>query len=143
MPKETHGIYKWIKQNQLPSARGIDKVKKCLDELEQGLIQDYGGPGKISTSQEILIRSVVKALGVQFLAELFINEYGPIRKRGNDIELRALLGKNYLSFINSIRQNLLALKELSKDAKGDAPDLIEYVEKKYGKPNKVKKDESK
>ena len=134
MPKETHGIHKWIKHNQLPSARGINKIQKCLDELEQGLINDYGGPEKISTSQEILIRSVTKALGIQFLAELYVNEAGPIKRApGNDIELRNILGKNYLSYANSIRQNLLALKELSKDGKGDTPDLIGYVEKKYGK----------
>lgn len=115
MGKKTHGIYTWVKHGQLPSIRGKKKVQKILEELEKGLIADYGGPEGISTSQEILIRSTVKALGVPFLIELFINKYGPVVQKGKAIELHPILGRNYLSFLNTIRQNLLSLKELKKE----------------------------
>lgn len=133
MPKETHGIYKLLKHGQLPSIRGKRKVQKCLEDIEASLIKDYGGPENISTAQEIIIRATTKALGVLHLAELYVNEYGPIRKKGNDIELRAILGKNYLSYLNSIRQNLLALKELGSGKPEKVVDLGRYIEETYGK----------
>lgn len=129
MEKPKHGIYTWIKHGQLPSIRGKRKIQKVLEELEEGLIADYGGPEGISTSQEILIRSTVKALGVPFLIEMFINKYGPIIIKGRAIELHPILSKNYLAFFNTIRQNLLALKELGKDKTDEVLAPYQIIEK--------------
>lgn len=124
-----HGIYTWVRHGQLPSIRGKRKVHKILEELEAGLIADYGGTEGISTSQEILIRSTVKVLGVPFLIELFINKYGPVIIKEKGIELHPILSKNYLAFFNTIRQNLLALKELGKDKTDEALAPYEVIER--------------
>ena len=115
MGETKHGIYTWVKHGQLPSIRGKRKIQKILEELEKGLMADYGGPESLSTAQEILIRSTVKALGVPFLIELFINKYGPVMQKGGALELHPILGRSYLGFLNTIRQNLLALKDLKKE----------------------------
>lgn len=94
--------------------------------IDSGLRRTREG---ISTSQEILIRSTVKALGVPFLIELFINKYGPIIIKGRAIELHPILSKNYLAFFNTIRQNLLALKELGKDRTDDVLAPYQIIEK--------------
>lgn len=129
MGKTKHGIYTWIKHGQLPSIRGKRKIQKVLEDLERGLIADYGGPDGISTSQEILIRSTVKALGVPFLIELFINKYGPVIQKGKGIELHPILGRSYLGYLNTIRQNLLSLKELTKEKTDEVLAPYEIVEK--------------
>lgn len=136
-----HGVYTWIKHGQLPSIRGKKKVHKILEELERGLIADYGGPENISTSQEILIRSTVKALGVPFLIELFINKYGVVIQKGKALELHPILGRSYLGFLNTIRQNLLSLKELGKEKGDDIPDVQAYI-KQFDK-EKAKKEKKK
>ena len=147
MGKTKHGIYTWIKHSQMPSIRGAKKIQKVLEELEKGLIADYGGAKGISTSQEILIRSTVKALGVPFLIELYINKYGPIIQKGRSIELHGILGKNYLAYLNTIRQNLLSLKELKKEKadlgiKRIEQDQQEYLDRVDGR-RKRRKDEDK
>jgi hypothetical protein len=142
MGETKHGIYTWIKHGQLPSLRGKRKIQKALEELERGLIADYGGPEGISTSQEILIRSTVKALGVPFLIEMFINKYGPLIQRSKSIELHPVLSRNYLSFLNTIRQNLLSLKELKKehdDSVLTPLEIAEEFDKKKGAKEKAKK----
>jgi len=113
-----------------------------LEELEKGLIADYGGPENISTSQEILIRSTVKALGVPFLIELFINKYGPVIQKGKALELHPILGRNYLSFLNTIRQNLLSLKELRKEKADDSLDVQAYI-KQFDEQEAKKKEKKK
>jgi len=142
MGKTKHGIYTWVKHGQLPSIRGKKKVQKMLEELEKGLIADYGGPENISTSQEILIRSTVKALGVPFLIELFINKYGPVIQKGKALELHPILGRNYLSFLNTIRQNLLSLKELRKEKADDSLDVQAYI-KQFDEQEAKKKEKKK
>lgn len=131
MGKTKHGIYTWVKHGQLPSIRGKKKIQKVLEELEKGLIADYGGPEGISTSQEILIRSTVKALGVPFLIELFINKYGVVIQKGRALELHPILGRNYLAFLNTIRQNLLSLKEFRKEKTDSGIKTIEQDQQEY------------
>lgn len=107
-----HGLTPWIKQGQLPSGRGMAKIKKHLADIQDRLIDSLGGVKEITPQQEILAHSTIKGLGVMLLVELYINKEGPIRKdllRRGIVELQPVLGKSYVAFLNSIRQNLLAL----------------------------------
>lgn len=138
MGETKHGIYTWIKHGQLPSIRGKRKVHQILEEMEKKLIMDYGGPENITAAQEILIRSTIKALGVPFLIEMFMNQYGPVIIKDKGIELHPVLGKNYLAFFNTIRQNLLALKELGRDKTDEALAPYEIIEKEKEKEKEKK-----
>lgn len=124
------GVYKWVKSGQMPTGRGFEKVKRCIRDVQVRLIDALGGPEKITPQQEILVQGTIKALGVCFLVELYINKEGPVVKhllKRGIVELQPCLGKSYATFLNVIRQNTLALG-LDRKQTDDVLDLGKYIE---------------
>ena len=106
------GVEPWVKTGQMPTGRGFEKVKRYVRDVEVRLVEALGGLKTITPQQEILIQGTIKALGVCCLVELYINREGPIVKhllRRGIVELQPCLGKSYLAFLNTIRQNVIAL----------------------------------
>ena len=134
---QKHGIYLFLKHNQLPSIRGRRKVQKILTDLESGLVAELGGWDKITPQQEMLVRATVKCYGVILLTELFVNKYSPLRpdlaKRGV-LAYQPVLERSYLSFLNSARLNLAQLfpDGLQGKKADDALDLGRYLKEHYG-----------
>jgi len=106
------GVVPWIRDGKLPKGRGSWRLKKFIRDLEKNLFDSLGGLENITPQQEILARSTIRALGVLLLAERYIEKHGPLRKDLFDkgiLDFQPVLGKSYIAYMNTIRQNLLAL----------------------------------
>jgi hypothetical protein len=126
------GLYSWVRSKRLPAGRAFQATRRELAQVREDLIRERGGPEKITAGELILVDSIVEGLGVQKILGLYVRKYGVIdprsAKRGQ-LELSPVLGKNWISYANTVRQGLLALGELGK-AKGKddgVPILAEYV----------------
>ena len=110
-------------------------MQRYLEDIERGLIDDLGGQEKLTAAKEILIKATIEAYGVLFLASMHCKREGILRpdkmKRGI-IELQPVLGHQFIAFMNTIRQNLLALGIDQRKA-DEALDLSKYVQERYGK----------
>jgi len=134
--KATHGVYSWLQTGRInPSIRGYKKLQKYLEGMEKNLIDDQGGLENMTAAKEILIKATIEAYGVLFLASMYCKREGILRpdkmKRGI-IELQPVLGHQFIAFMNTIRQNLLALGIDQRKA-DEALDLGKYVQERYGK----------
>jgi len=109
------GLYSWVKSKRLPRARAFIKIRRELSILGDDLVQQHGGE-KITPDALILVDSIVEALGVQKLLGLYIRKYGVIDEqsaKAGRLELNPILAKNWISYGNTVRQALLALKEIT------------------------------
>ena len=134
--KAKHGIYSWIKTGRInPSIRGYKKLQQYLKDMESSLIDLQGGPEELTASKEILIKATIEAYGVLLLASIYCKREGILRpdllKKGI-VELQPVLGRQFLAFLNTLRQNLVVLGLDSKKT-DDILDLNKYVSEKYGK----------
>jgi len=136
-----HGLYSWIDSKRLPRGRAFQKVRRELGRLREELVQAHGGDA-ISPDARILVDSVIEGLGVQKVLGMYVREYGVIdgraAKRGQ-LELMPILAKNWVSYGNTVRQGLLALKEIEKGRQDTgAEDVLAYVARVYpDKPPEV------
>jgi len=109
--KVKHGIHTWLDKGRInPSIRGHKKLQRYLEDMESQLKDMQGG--SMTAAKQILIKSTVEAYGVILLASVYCKEAGilrPDKKKEGVIELQPVLGKQFLAFMNTIRQNLLAL----------------------------------
>lgn len=131
--KVKHGIHTWLDKGRInPSVRGYRKLQKHLEDMESQL-QDMQG-GKVTAAKRILIKSTVEAYGVILLASVYCKDAGilrPDKRKAGVIELQPVLGNQFLAFMNTIRQNLLALG-LDKVEADDVMDLEQYIKQRDG-----------
>ena len=134
--KSKHGIYFWLKTGRVnPSVRGYKKLQQYLKDIERDLIELQGGPEKITVAKEILIKGTIEAYGVLLLASIYCKREGILRPdllEKGIVELQPVLGRQFLAFLNTLRQNLVALG-LEKAEAEEVFDLHEYIRKKYSK----------
>ena len=128
-----HGVYSFLEKGKMPSIRGIRKVRKYADELEQDLKDYYGNDkGELTPGQEMLIRSTMQSFKVQLLVELHLNKIGipmkPAELRRGVLELQPVLAKSYLAYANTVRQNILALEGLQAREK-DTGNIVDIGRK--------------
>jgi hypothetical protein len=139
MPERKHHIYTYLRTGKInPSIRGFRKLQRYLEDIEKELIDDLGGQERVSAGQEILIKATVEAYGVIILSSMYCKKEGILRPDMAEkgvIELQPVLGKQFLAFMNTIRQNLLALNLTEGQAK-EKLDYEKYVEETYGKKGK-------
>jgi len=134
--KAKHGIYFWLKTGRVnPSIRGYKKLQQYLENMERDLIDLQGGPEKLTAAKEILIKATIEAYGVLLLASMYCKRDGILRpdllKKGI-VELQPVLGKQFLSFLNVLRQNLVVLG-INKEQTDEVLDLQTYIRQKYEK----------
>lgn len=111
-----HGLYSWVDSKRLPRGRAFQKIRRELGQLRGELVQEHGA-AEITPDARILVDSIVEGLGVQKILGLYIREYGVIdgqAARRKRLELSPILGKNWVSYANVVRQGVLALKEIEK-----------------------------
>jgi len=107
----THGAYSLIARGEFPSKRR--RVERWLSEVRLALIRDLGPTEQdLSAAQAIIIDRVIGKLGVLRCLEEHVREKGVMK--GD--ELSPPLQKNYLSWANSLRLDLLALGISKKNA---------------------------
>jgi hypothetical protein len=139
MPEIKTGISTWLRTGKVnPSIRGHKKLQKYLRDIEADLIKDLGGRESLTTAQEILVKATIEAYGVLLLAVMYCKKYSVLRPdqaRKGIIELQPVLGHQFLAFLNTLRQNLVALG-LGKKA-DETLDLKKYIAEHY--PDKDKK----
>ena len=137
--QRTHGIYSWLKSGRInPSVRGYKKLQRYLEDVEANLINCLGGPDKVTAGQEILVKGTIEAYGVILLASIYCKKEGILRPdmfEKGVIELQPVLGKQLLSFLNTVRLNLICLN-LTEGKVEDIVDLQTYVSENYGKKEK-------
>ncbi len=126
-----HGVYSWLDQGRInPSVRGHRKLQKYLEDMEAQL-QDMQG-GTMTAAKQILIKSTVEAFGVVLLASVYCKDAGilrPDKRKNGVIELQPVLGNQFLAFMNTIRQNLIALGLDKKEAE-EVLDLDTYIKQR-------------
>lgn len=76
------------------------------------LVRDLGGQETLTTAQEVLVKTTVQAYGVLLLAGAYTQRYSildPVKARRGILELQPCLGHQFIAFLNTVRQNLVAL----------------------------------
>jgi len=145
-PVVKHGIYSWLRTGRInPSIRGFRKLQHYLKDLERDLIDLQGGPHKLTAAQEILIKTTIEAYAVVLLAGIYCKREGVLRPdklKEGILELQPVLSHQFLAFMNTIRQNLVALG-LDRKKVDDVIDLGTYLEKRALEKEEVYKNESK
>jgi hypothetical protein len=135
-----HGVYSWLKTGRIrPSIRGHKKLQAYLMDIERELTE-LQGPGGMTAGREILIKSTVEAFGAVLLAGMYCKQAGLLRPdmaRRGVIEFQPVLGKQFLAFMNTIRQNLMALGLDSKKGE-EILDLGKYIELKDAQKSQAK-----
>jgi hypothetical protein len=128
-----HGISIWIREGRISqSVRGSKRLRRYLADLEHGLIETQGGQDKITPAREILIKTTIEAYGVLLLASIFCREHGvvrPDRLSEGVVELQPVMGHQFLAFMNTCRQNLVALGMDGQKAE-EVLDITKYIELK-------------
>lgn len=136
MSKVKHGAYLWLREGKInPSIRGHRKLQKYLRDLEKDLIANLGGLENLTAAKEILIKSTIEGYGFVLLACMYCKKNSVIRPdkwRKGVIELQPVLGRQFVAFMNTIRQNLLALG-LDKKKADEVLAPYEIVEKEKKK----------
>jgi hypothetical protein len=130
-----HGIYSWVDSKRLPRGRAFQKVRRELSHLREELVQAHGG-NAIGPDAQILVDSVIEGLGVQKILGLYIREYGVIdgqAAKQKRLELSPILGKNWISYANVVRQGVLALKEIEKGRMADDGPTIQTIIEEFDK----------
>lgn len=127
-----HNLYSWIDSKRMPSGPSFQRIRRELARLRTELIEAHGGDEKITPEARILIDSAIEALGVQKMMTLYTRKFGlvdAVAAHNGRLELSPILGKNYISYGNSVRQALLALAELerSKGREDEGPTPIEIL----------------
>jgi len=124
-----HGLTSWVDSRRMPQGRAFQKVRRELGRLRDQLIEENGGE-RATAAQRILIDATIEGMGVTKLIGLYIRKAGVVDAyeagRGR-LELAPALGRNWLAYQNSIRQNLLALKELDDRKEDPGPTPIEIL----------------
>lgn len=100
------------------------KVRRYLEQIRAGLIEDYGPEEKdLTTSQLILINLITEKIGFIRLITEYAREKGLFEKG----KLRSCFRENLLSYENSARLALMALNKL-EGKKEDVMSLEKYIE---------------
>jgi len=125
-PAIKHGGYSlMVRSGDLPERRSY--LRTYLTRVRAGLIRDLGPTEEdLSTAEVILVDRIVSKLSILRCVEEHVREVGVFDKGG---ELVPVLGRNYLSWANSIRLDLQALG-IDKRAGADVLDLGRYLESK-------------
>ena len=113
----------WLKHRSLPPGPRYKAIAKFTNAMREGLIEDLGGTGRMSTQQKILVDDTVYAQTVVMLASADTKEHGVLMDDG---QVRAVL-KLVGTYINIVRLNLLALGLDRKHFK-ETEDYDEWLE---------------
>ncbi len=108
-PKATHGGFSFLTHGRLPDHRV--ELRRYLSACRNGLIEDLGGD--LSTQETILVDRSISLLGVIRCIEEYSKEQGVF----NNGKLQPALGKNYISYTNSLKQ-ILSLLGIDRNEMG-------------------------
>lgn len=130
----THGAHLWQRRGVLPPDK--EYLREFLDITKVGLIRDLGGD--ITTSQEILVDSIISNLGFCWLVEAWVLQEGvfvDVKDKNDktiDKRMRAPLNGFWGASQNNIRRTLETLG-LNKGRLEGEIDLKKYLEAKDAK----------
>jgi len=100
-----HGAWSLIARGELPQRQR--QLSAHLTQVREELIHDLGpSEDDLTGGQKLLIARVISLVGIIRLMEIYASEHPILSKDG---KLLPCLGENYLAWVNSLRQALLAL----------------------------------
>ena len=132
MGKVTHGIVHFQKTGEFhPSIRSRRKLKADLEAIQKELKNEIPD---MNLRKEILLSETIRLIGCLWLAGLYMDKVGIFKedelKKGN-LELQSFVSKGMISFINTIRLNLISFG-LDSQKTEEILNLREYVKNQYG-----------
>ncbi len=111
------GLYSWVDSKRMPTTRGFKAIRQDLGRLREGLIEQHGGEGGIAPDARVLVDQIVEAVGVQKILGAYIRKFGLVDGAAaaeGRLEVCPAVGRNWISFSNTARQAILALRELER-----------------------------
>ncbi len=120
-----HYGYSWLSKGILPESK--KHVKIYLDRSRENIESHYDHD--ISEPMAIVLDKIIEKLGfLALITEAVWGESEPIIKdKKSGIRLHPVIEKNYLRFTDSIKNDLIALEQMSKDRKKTAGPTLEKV----------------
>jgi hypothetical protein len=113
LERPSHGVYSWLRTGKVnPSIRGHRRIQRYLREIKADLIKDLGGPENLTAAKEVLVEATIQAYGVLLLATAYTARYSildPVQARRGILSAQPILSHQFVAFMNTIRQNLMAL----------------------------------
>ncbi len=127
----THGGYSLLAvMNGKGKIDGRTRLGRALKQHRDHLARDLGA-GRfedLSRQQQILVKRVIYKDMILDSIDHYVEEVGPFSAKG---QLRPVLRKNYLSWSNSVRLDLMALG-LARQARDMTPTLAEIRQRYAG-----------
>lgn len=133
--KGTHHIYSFLDRRRLPKGRAFTRTRRELAQVRDELIAENGGEGATTTAR-VLIDNVCEGLAVQKLIGMYLRQYGILDGQAaaaGRVELAPVLGKNFVSYANMVRQGIMALEELKKGRQVPPQAEIEAILTSYSR----------
>ena len=135
-----HGVQYFIRTGQLPSGRGMRKLRKYLEELEADLVGQLGGIEVVTPQQAVTLRGYIKAHSICALIEVFMNKHGVLRpdqQRRKILQLHPVLERSYIQYQRLAKDLLEQLFPggLARPAQ-PAESLDEHIAKTYDREDK-------
>jgi len=122
-----HGAYSLMVKGRYLDGRY--REAKRLNAVMDSLVEGLGGASHLTPNQSLLLTSGIrpKLITLMCISDYLDKQDTLLDEGGN---LLACLSKNYISFSNALRLDLLALTQMA--GKPKLPDLDGYLKKHYG-----------
>jgi len=110
----SHGAYSLIAQGEILKQHPF--LRRYLRAVHLGLVNDLGGPARLTTAQNLLIDGVIAKLAVIKSCEIYLGKTGiidgAVLRRERVLALQPVLKESYLAFQNSMQRalDLLGIK---------------------------------
>jgi len=100
---------------------------RFLRAIENGLIEDLGGLENISTGQKLILGRIREKIRIMKCIGDYVDKQPNIVQK--DGEILPCLGKNYVTYSESLRRDLQFIYELANKKPSKIPDLDDYIKK--------------
>ena len=104
---------------------GRSREGRFLRSVHDDLLRDLGGPENVTSGQRLLLGRIVEKVRVLKCIGDYVDRQTSIVLP--DGEILACLGKNYISYAESLRRDLQAVFDMATKRPSRAPSLDDYL----------------
>lgn len=127
-PRRTHGAKSLTIRKRYSDLRTVEgqRLKAVIDAITT----DLGGPEGINAGQQVLLGGLQSKLIVIFqISDYLDKQSGIVNAAG---ELLPCMGKNFITYTESIRRDLEAIYGFKRNSKTKVPSLEELIAQREG-----------